>query len=76
MWFKANKKPDPILPIKLEELSFDKEDLKVLNEANEVIRDAVSYRMHLSRAGEVALSALLYRYADQLCSPSDRDDGL
>lgn len=74
MWFKA-KKPPGLRPIDLE--ADNEVDVEVLHLANDAIISIIRIASKkLSDNGKLALSALLYRYADQLCSPSDRDDGL
>ncbi len=74
MWFKA-KKPPGLKPIDLEaDSAVDVEVLHLVNDSVISIIRIASKK--LSDNGKLALSALLYSYADQLCSPSDREDGL
>jgi len=73
MWFKAKKKHSTfVLKAKVSQAEMD--FLKTVNVSLvSVIRPATQ---KLSHQGQLGLSAILYRHADQLCSPSDRDDGL
>ena len=73
MWFKAKKKRKTFV-LKAEVSQAEMDFLGTVNES--LVRTIRSARPKLSHHGKLALSAILYRYADQLCSPSDRDDGL
>lgn len=72
MWFKAKKKLEP-----LEIVVDSRDDIEVLNLVNDALNSIINTsKPRLSANGSRGLSAILYRHADQLCSPSDREDGL
>ena len=73
MWFKAKKKHSTFV-LKAEVSQAEMDFLGTVNES--LVSTIRSAGPKLSNKGKLALSEILYRYADQLCSPSDREDGL
>jgi hypothetical protein len=73
MWFKAKKKHSTfVLKTKVSQAEMD--FLVTVNESLVSVINSAGTK--LSNKGKLALSEILYRHADRVCSPSDRDDGL